>query len=112
MGRRTGRRAGGSRRLGRGRKLTYCKQPCAPDDGQTNFVLQVSPNEPAYLSADRRQHGFDNLDFKFHMHGGVRVDDQCVVITQLPDYPMSHIYIGRWIDGNHRILWEMKAEGM
>ena len=93
-----------------GRKLTYRKQPCAPDDGQTNFVLQVSPNDPADLPADRQQHGFDHLDFYFHMHGGVRLDDQCVVTAQLPDYPISRLYIGRWIDGNHRMLWEMKAK--
>ena len=93
-----------------GRKLTYRKQPCAPDDGQTNFVLQVSPNDPADLPADRQQHGFDHLDFYFHMHGGIRLDDQCVVTAQLPDYPISRIHIGRWIDGNHRMLWEMKAK--
>ena len=95
-----------------GRKLTYHKQPCTPADGQTIFLLQVSPNDPADLSADRRQHGFDNLDFYFDQRGGVRVDDQCVVSASLPDYPIGSLYIGRWIDGNHRILWEMKAEGM
>ena len=93
-----------------GRKLTYRKQPCAPDDVQANFVLQVSPDEPAYLSADRRQYGFDHLDFNFRIHGGVRLDEQCVVTAQLPDYPISHLYIGRWMAGNDRMLWEMKAE--
>ena len=93
-----------------GRKLTYHKKPCAPDDVETNFVLQVSPNEPAYLSADRRQYGYDHLDFYFYMHDGIRLDDQCVVTAQLPDYPISHVYIGRWMAGNDRMLWEMKAE--
>ena len=93
-----------------GRKLTYHKQPCAPADVETIFLLQVSPNDPSYLSADRRQYGFDNLDFYFHMHGGVQLDDQCVVTTQLPDYPISRLYIGRWMAGNHRMLWEMKAK--
>ena len=93
-----------------GRKLTYHKQPCAPDDVETNFVLQVSPDEPAYLSADRRQYGFDNLDFYFYRHGGIRLDEQCVVTAQLPDYPIGRLYIGRWMAGNDRMLWEMKAE--
>ena len=93
-----------------GRKLTYHKQPCAPDDVQANFVLQVIPDEPAYLSADRRQYGFDHLDFNFRIHGGVRLDEQCVVTAQLPDYPISPLYIGRWMAGNDRMLWEMKAE--
>ena len=93
-----------------GRKLTYRKQPCAPDDVQAKFVLQVSPDEPAYLSADRRQYGFDHLDFNFRIRGGVRLDEQCVVTAQLPDYPISHLYIGRWMAGNDRMLWEVKAE--
>ena len=89
-----------------GRKLTYHKQPCAPDDVHTIFVLQVSPDDLSYLSADRRPSGFDHLDFNFRIHGGIRLDDQCVVTTQLPDYPIGRLYIGRWIDGNHRMLWE------
>ena len=93
-----------------GRKLTYHKYPCTPADVETNFVLQVSPDEPAYLSADRRQYGYDHLDFYFYRHGGIRLDDQCVVTAQLPDYPISRLYIGRWMAGNDRMLWEMKAE--
>ena len=89
-----------------GRKLTYRKQPCAPADVHTRFLLQVIPDDPADLSADRQQHGFDNLDFNFRTHGGVRLDDQCVATAQLPDYPIGRIYIGRWIDGNRRTLWE------
>ena len=95
-----------------GRTLTYRKQPCAPDDVQTNFVLQVIPVDPEDLPAHRQPSGFDNLDFNFYTHGGVRLDDQCVATTQLPDYPISRIYIGRWMDGNNRMLWEMEAEGL
>ena len=93
-----------------GPKLTYRKKPCAPADVHTIFLLQVSPTHLSYLSADRRPSGFDLLDFNFRIHGGVRLDDQCVVTAQLPDYPIGRLYIGRWIDGNHRILWEMKAK--
>ena len=89
-----------------GRKLTYHKQPCGPADMQTIFLLQVSPNDPADLSADRRPYGFDNLDFIFRIRDGIRIDDQCVVIAQLPDYPIGRLYIGRWIDGNDRMLWD------
>ena len=89
-----------------GRTLTYRKQPCAPADVHTNFVLQVIPDDPADLTADRQPSGFDNLDFNFRIHGGVRLDDQCVVTAQLPAYPIGRIYIGRWIDGNSRMLWE------
>ena len=95
-----------------GRKLTYHKQPCAPDDVQTNFLLQVIPVDPEDLPTHRQPSGFDHLDFNFRTHGGVRLDDQCVATVQLPDYPISRIYIGRWMDGNNRSLWEMEAEGL
>ena len=85
-----------------GRTLTFHKKPCAPDDVQTDFLLQVIPDDPADLQAD-----FDNLDFNFHTHGGVRLDDQCVATAQLPDYPIGRIYIGRWISGNSRTLWDV-----
>ena len=95
-----------------GRKLTFYKKPCAPHDMQTNFVLQVRPDDPADLGADRRPSGFDNLDFNFYFYGGVRFDDQCVATAQLPDYPIGSIYIGRWISGNSRTLWKVKAKSM
>ncbi len=85
-----------------GRTLTYRKQPCAPADVQTDLLLQVIPDDPADLQAD-----FDNLDFNFHAHGGVRLDDQCVATAQLPDYPIGRTYIGRWIAGNSRTLWDV-----
>ena len=85
-----------------GRTLTFHKQPCAPADVHTSFVLQVYPYDPADLQAD-----FDNLDFNFHTHGGVRLDDQCVATAQLPDYPIGRTYIGRWIARNSRTLWDM-----
>ena len=66
----------------------------------TSFLLQVIPADPADLQTDS-----DNLDFNFRTHGGVRLDDQCVVTAQLPAYP-GRIHIGRWIDGNTRMLWE------
>ena len=94
-----------------GRKLTYRKKPCSPDDAETRFVLQVVPDDPADLTADRQSHGFDHLDFHFRLHGGVRLNDQiaeCVATAQLPDYPIGRIYIGRWIDGNTRTLWDVE----
>ena len=93
------------------RTLTFRKKPCSPDDAQTRFLLQVIPVDPAHLIADRQPHGFDHLDFNFNTRGGVRLDDECVVTAQLPDYPIDRIYIGRWIAGNTRTLWDMDFSG-
>ena len=94
----------------KGRKLTYFKEPCAPADTQAMFVLHAIPLNPADLPAHRRPYGFDLLDFYFDWRGGVRLDDQCGVIAQLPDYAIGRIRVGQWIAAENRTLWETTAE--
>ena len=74
-----------------GRKLTYHKQPCTPLRMCRRYSSCKSAlTTQAYLSADRRQHGFDNLDFKFH-HARRRPGRRpvCGDPPQLPDYPIE-----------------------
>ena len=93
----------------KGRKLTYRKQPCAAADTQAMFVLHAIPLDPADLPAHRRPYGFDLLDFYFRTRGGVRLDDQCVVSVQLPDYAISRIRVGQWLAEENRTLWTTEA---
>ena len=87
-----------------GRTLVYRKQPCAPADVQAKFVLHVYPVDPADLPADRKQYGFDNLDFHFNP-GGERVDDECMVLVRVPAYAIDRIRTAQLAIEN-RILWE------
>jgi len=93
-----------------GRTLTYLKNPCASADTQAEFILHAIPVDPADLPSHRRPYGFDSLSFYFHIRGGIRLDDQCVVSTQLPDYDISRIRVGQWIADGNRTLWETTAE--
>ena len=93
-----------------GRKLTYLKTPCVPADTQAEFILQAIPVDPADLPAHRRPYGFDLLGFYFHIRGGIRLDDQCVVTASLPDYDISRIRVGQWSTEENRTLWETTAE--
>ena len=88
-----------------GRKLTYLKEPCAPADVQAKFVLHVVPTDSADLPAHRQPYGFDNLSFYFD-GCGFRLADQCLVIVQLPDYPMDRIRVGQWVSAGNRTVWE------
>ena len=87
-----------------GRWLTYLKQPCAPADAQAKFVLHVIPVDLADLPADRKQYGFDNLDFYFNRRG-VLLGDQCIALVRLPDYAIDHIRVGQWIAEENQHLW-------
>ena len=89
-----------------GHKLTYRKKPCTPADTQAVFVLHTTPIDPADLLAHRKPYGFELLDFYFRSRNGVRLDDQCIAIVQLPDYDISRIRVGQWISAENRTLWD------
>ena len=93
-----------------GRKLTYFKKPCAPSDTQAKFILHVTPADPGVLPIARKRYGFDNLGFHFDRRG-IRVGDLCMVIAQLPDYPIGRIRVGQWSSNDNRTLWEAVLSG-
>ena len=90
-----------------GNRLIYNKDACSKDDVSENFFLALYPADESDLPEDRRQHGFDNLDFR---ESSVwRSNARCVAIFQLPDYNITRIYTGQYIqraDGSFDHLWE------
>ena len=91
------------------RTLTYVDELCDPDDVEALFFLHVTPFDPGVLSPERRQHGFDNLDFPFYPHAfsldrgllqrSSRIfDGKCMVTITLPDYPIASIGTGQYDD--------------
>ena len=84
-------------------ELTYVKEPCAPTDTEPYFFLHIIPADANDLSADRKQHGFDNLDFNFGWHSGRRFGGKCLVTKPLPDYKITSIRTGQFIPGEARI---------
>ena len=87
--------------LGAG-SLIFVKDPCARADTEAMFFLHLIPAEAADLPDHRRQHGFDNLDFDFDLHGE-RFDGKCLAIRALPEYDIVGIRVGQF-EGN-RTLW-------
>ena len=85
--------------------LYYLKAPppCEPTDADVWFFLHIIPADPADLPADRREHGFENLDFTFADHGA-RIDDKCVAARELPRYPIERIRTGQYIKDDG-LLW-------
>ena len=81
-----------------GNVLTYLKAPCAPDDAHARFFLHITPANLADLPTDRRELGFDNLDFRFAEHGAI-AGDICVASLDLPDYPIDSIRTGQFVSG-------------
>ena len=86
-----------------GGRLLYRKQPCSAEEIDARFFLHVFPADADDLTADRRESGFENLDFSLRRNGG-RVGDECVARAYLPEYETSGIMTGQFTpDGR---IWE------
>ena len=83
--------------------LIYFKRPCAHEDAQDRFFLHITPADPRDIPADRQDHGFDNLDFNHNGSHVYALDDWCVAIIPLPDYPIDRIRTGQFVSGEGAI---------
>ena len=83
--------------------LVYVKEPCDESDIASKFFLHVFPERRGDLSADRREDGYDNLDFNFLLHGAP-LDGLCVARVPLPKYPIASVRTGQF--GERGELWD------
>ena len=91
-----------------GNGLMYAKDACREDDISEGFFLAIFPVDKNDLPDNRRQHGFDNLDFHFEQHA-IHGGDRCIVIAPLPEYDIARIQTGQLIplaDGSYQHTWE------
>lgn len=86
--------------------ITYVKEPCAPADTATRFILQLTPARVSDLPPENRPHGVDNLDFSFDRFG-VHFDDKCIATVPLPGYAISIIRTGQGAL-NEEPLWHIR----
>ena len=95
-------------------ELIYLKDECRPEDRAARFYLHIIPVAADILSDDRREHGYDNLDFNFALEDvklrgdnlidGIVFDDKCLVTVPLPNYEIQGIRTGQYLAGGKR-LW-------
>ena len=76
--------------------LVYAKAPCAMEDIALPFFVHVSPTQSYLLPEDRREAGFDNLDFKFFQRG-LRWENRCHAEVPLPEYEIDLIRTGQFV---------------
>ena len=75
-------------------ELIYFKQPCGANDIRRRFFLHITPADINDLPEERRQDGFDNLDFPFGRHGGL-YGRQCFASVPLPEYGIAAVETGQ-----------------
>ena len=85
--------------------LIYVREPCIHSDAAARFFLHVVPADLDDLSDDRKQYGFDNLDFDF-AEQGLLFDGKCLVSVDLPQYDIARIATGQF-DSDDRV-WRVE----
>ena len=85
--------------------LYYAKRPCALADTEARFFLNIYPVDAADLAADRREYGYDIVNFEFR-HNGARDADKCLMWRELPDYSIAHIHTGQYVYPDGPVIWE------
>ena len=86
--------------------LVYVKELCEPADAEARFFLHITPERVGDLPEERRQYGFDNLDFDFFPRGAL-FEGRCAARAALPDYAVASIRTGQY-DGNGEI-WSARV---
>ena len=85
-----------------GRTLVYVREPCVPADTEAWFFVHIDPDDPDDLPEERRQWGFDGLDFIFDRQA-TWFGEKCLTTLDLPDYGIAAIRTGQYDDTGQ--LW-------
>ena len=78
--------------------VVYVKESCEPADTEARFFLHIVPERAGDLPDERRELGFDNLDFRFFL-SGAWFGGQCAARVPLPDYPVASVRTGQYVSG-------------
>ena len=83
--------------------LTYVNESCEPKDVFNNFVLSLIPFDANNLPVYVKQSGENRRTLSFDFgEKGVKFDGKCLMVFQLPEYPIFQIRIGHRLGGqNH-----------
>ena len=76
--------------------LIYAKSQCGEADVEATFFANIYPVDADDLSYDRRQYGYDIIDFNFGDYGAIAADGNCWAALNLPNYPIAEIHAGQY----------------
>ena len=80
------------------RRLTFVRENCAPEEPDSWFGVRIFPHRPETLPPPL-QHGYSSYA-RIRAHG-VRLDNLCLAVIQLPDYARDDLILFRRISGDN-----------
>ena len=85
-------------------RLLYFKPACSQDEIGTRFFITCLPVAQMTFPSERKEAGYEELDFGLDDFGG-RYDGDCFAVRDLPEYDILEIRTGQWsTEGD--TLWE------
>ena len=78
-----------------GDRVTWFKDPCAPEDVAQDFFLHLFPVDAADLSAEALAGEYDVRDLAFREHGDT-LYGKCSMAAALPPYALRRIRVGQY----------------
>ena len=85
--------------------LTYVNESCEPKDVSNRFVLSLIPFDANNLPVYVKQKGGNQRTLYFDFgEKGVKFDGKCLMVFQLPEYPIFQISIGHRL-GRQNHFW-------
>ena len=89
--------------------LLLTRLACDSADVRPRFFLHFTPANVDDLQDERRQSGFDNLDFNFLDYGALLFQEgMCVAARELPDYPVTAVSVGQYT--NEGPVWGLTID--
>ena len=88
--------------------LVYIKEGCASADIEDRFFLHVFPVDVGDLPPERREFGFENLDFLASIN-----EATCTFWKKLPGYAIDRIRTGQFFvdaEGGYNSIWEAEFD--
>ena len=84
------------------RTLTYVNESCEPKDVSNRFVLSLIPFDANNLPVYVKQKGGNQHTLYFEFgEKGVKFDGKCLMVFQLPEYPIFQISMGHRLGGRY-----------
>ena len=100
-------------------QLVYVREYCSVGDGEDRFFLHLDPADVSDLPEERKEYGFDALDFGFHFlsdGGDAGIwDGKCFRSVDLPEYTVERISTGQFVPGEGPVwrgIWNVRAAGV
>ncbi len=89
--------------------LVWIKDSCSIKDIEIDkFFVHIIPVDKDELSEDRKEYGFENLDFSFYDRG-IMFSGKCLIgPIPLPDFKISSISVGQYAPEDAGPVWEGK----